>query len=391
MTVARECGGKSTPSRLLLLNWRDPWHPQAGGAELLTLRVVEELTKAGWSVEWFSAAYPGAPSDSFVNGMHFVRAGCQTTVHFAAYQRYKRTNAFDIVIDEINTIPFYTPLYFKCRTFAWINQLAADVWRYESPKLLGMMGKVLEPIYLSPYRRTEIITISDSSANSLRQIGFQGKIHIIPMAVDELADEYKPRKTEPPDILVVGRLTPSKRLEHALMAAADLKRMGWRGNLHIVGGGKERYAARLRSIGMKLLGSTAVFHGRVSMRKREQLLKACTVLWMTSVHEGWGLVVTEAARHWTPAVAYNVPGLRDSIIEGSTGKLVPERPEALAMATYDMFATNVEHYAKDAMLHSRSLSWEKTGEVVRLLLQKDARKEYANVEMDPLLASKHGE
>ena len=43
------------------------------------------------------------------------------------------------------------------------------------------------------------------------------------------------------------------------------------------------------------------------------------VLLMTSVREGWGLVVTEANACGTPAVVYNVPGLRDSVRNEETG------------------------------------------------------------------------
>jgi glycosyltransferase involved in cell wall biosynthesis len=51
----------------------------------------------------------------------------------------------------------------------------------------------------------------------------------------------------------------------------------------------------------------------------------------TSVREGWGLVVSEAAAVGTGTVAYDVPGLRDSV--GATGgTLVAPTPEALGVA-----------------------------------------------------------
>lgn len=40
-----------------------------------------------------------------------------------------------------------------------------------------------------------------------------------------------------------------------------------------------------------------------------------------SLVEGWGLVVTEAAARYTPAIGFDVPGLRDSIEDGVTGVL----------------------------------------------------------------------
>ena len=44
-----------------------------------------------------------------------------------------------------------------------------------------------------------------------------------------------------------------------------------------------------------------------------------------SLAEGWGLTILEANTLGTPAVAYDVPGLRDSVRDGQTGWLVPGR------------------------------------------------------------------
>ena len=73
--------------RVLFLNWRDPWHPRAGGAELVTLRVAERLSRWGWDVEWFSARYAGSSSDEIRDGIRFVRDGNQLTVHLRAARR----------------------------------------------------------------------------------------------------------------------------------------------------------------------------------------------------------------------------------------------------------------------------------------------------------------
>ena len=50
-------------------------------------------------------------------------------------------------------------------------------------------------------------------------------------------------------------------------------------------------------------------------------MKSATVQLVTSVKEGWGLIVTEAAARGIVSVAYDVDGLRDSLIAGKTGLL----------------------------------------------------------------------
>jgi glycosyltransferase involved in cell wall biosynthesis len=43
---------------------------------------------------------------------------------------------------------------------------------------------------------------------------------------------------------------------------------------------------------------------------------------VTSVKEGWGLIVTEAGSQATPAIVYDVDGLRDSVTNRETGIIV---------------------------------------------------------------------
>lgn len=348
------------PRRLLLLNWRDPWHPKAGGAEHLTHRILERLAARGWSIEWFSAAYPGAAASVVRDGILFKRVGSGVTVHAHAFARYSRRREYDIVVDEINTIPFFTPWY-AARSVAWFQQLAREVWLYEGG-FLGPLGYAMEPFYLAPYRRMPLITISPSSARSLQAIGLCGPVKILPMAVDEPADEAVPRKTLPRDVLVVGRLTPSKRVEESIRAAALLRSSGWNGRLHIVGGGNARYREALEQRVSALgLCETVLFCGRVDDAERRRLMRSASVLWMTSVREGWGLVVTEAARHGTPAVVYDVPGLGDAVIDGVTGYVVSTEPKALACATLALFK-RFDAFAASALAAARALNWDATAD-----------------------------
>ena len=340
-----------------MLNWRDAWHPTAGGAELITLRVLERLARRGTTVEWFSGAYAGAPQKEVRDGIRYVRAGTQATVHLEAWRRYRRSSAFDIVVDQINTIPFYAHAYVQAPAIALIFQLAQEVWRYESPAGFGSLGEALEPAYLWPYRHAHVMSISESTIASLRSIGFQGPISLLPIAVDDPAEPAVPPKTEPRDVIMLCRLTPSKRPEHAIEAAAALRSLGWAGRFVLVGGGSQKYVERIRALGTSLLGDRFVMTGHVDDERRSQLLRDASCIWMTSVREGWGLAITEAARHGTPAVAYRVPGLVDSVDDGATGYLVDPNPEALAGATARLFEDGYAAFAERALAASRAYDW----------------------------------
>jgi len=72
--------------------------------------------------------------------------------------------------------------------------------------------------------------------------------------------------------------------------------------------------------------------GMVSRADKIKLMQQAHLIVQTAVEEGWGLTITEAASQGTPAVAYNVAGLRDSVLNGATGVLTDEHPSALGQS-----------------------------------------------------------
>ena len=320
--------------RILILNWRCPRNPRAGGAELLTLEVARRLVLKGHSVEWFSAGYPGAAPEEMIEGIRVVRAGRQWSVHWAAYRRYRGRLArtFDVVVDEVNTIPFFTPLWSDIPVVMFINQLAREVWWYESAFPVNAIGFLAEPAYLRLYRQTPVITISDSTRDDLLLLGYRSRITITPLGVD-LIRPVSPTKSAEHSFLYVGRLSPSKRIEQMIEAFAKFRAATGAGLLWLAGNGSAGYVERLRRAAFRLnLGDSVVFWGRVTGPEKARLMASAHSLLMTSVREGWGLVVSEAGACGTPAIVYDVPGLRDSVRNESTGLVVSSRPDAMAQA-----------------------------------------------------------
>ncbi len=92
------------------------------------------------------------------------------------------------------------------------------------------------------------------------------------------------------------------------------------------------------------------------------------VLWRTSVREGWGPVVTEAARHGTPSIVYDGAGLQDAVIQGVTGKIVSPNLKSLALGTQNLWEVRYEEFARNALRHSREFSWMRSTEALAELL-----------------------
>src|ERR1700730_9271532 len=61
--------GRGLTLRILILNWRCPRNPRAGGAEAVTHQVARRLVAQGHTVEWFSASFPGALAVEELDGI----------------------------------------------------------------------------------------------------------------------------------------------------------------------------------------------------------------------------------------------------------------------------------------------------------------------------------
>lgn len=370
VTVEPRDGHMDSAHRVLILNWRDIRHPAGGGAEKVTHEIARRWVAWGHQVTLFCASFPGAAAEENIDGVHVIRRGRQATVHWEAYRYYHHylRGKYDVIIDEVNTIPFFTPLYVREPVIMFSHQLAREVWFYEAPFPLSAIGYAVEPLYLQPYRRTPIIAVSTSTAESLKRVGLPGPYHVIPEAVDtKPPDTLPPLDTKEPVLTLafVGRVVPSKRVDHIVQALALVHKAGLaQARLWIIGAWDNAYRRALNDLVARLgLRMHISFFGHVDSVTKERLLAQAHIFVMASMREGWGLVVTEANMVGTPAVVYNTPGLRDSTIDGKTGLVCRENtPIALAQAI-KMLATNAGLYARlreGAWAAAKELNWDTT-------------------------------
>jgi glycosyltransferase involved in cell wall biosynthesis len=246
------------------------------------------------------------------------------------HYRGKLLGKVDVVIDEINTIPFFTPLWADVPTFVMIWQLAREVWWYESPFPLNAAGYMLEPLYLRAYRHTPAFTFSESTRSDLRRLGFKGTVTMVPAGIESFRAPDVPKNAEP-TFIYVGRLAPSKRVHDIVEAFAIFRNMQHRGRLILMGTGSPSYERRITGLASRLGvdGYIERCGWQRGIEKYRRMAEA-HILLMASAREGWGLVVTEANACGTPAVVYDVPGLRDSVRHRETGLVVAPTPRNLA-------------------------------------------------------------
>jgi glycosyltransferase involved in cell wall biosynthesis/O-antigen/teichoic acid export membrane protein len=372
--------------RILFLNWRDIRNPGAGGAEVVTHEVSKRWVAEGHEVTLLTSRFRGSPKSETVDGVRIRRMGRLRTgtFHLRVQRELARLHGFDAVIDEVNTIPFFTPLW-KRRlppTIALIHQLAADVWDAEVPGPFAALGKRIEPRMLRLYRDVPVVTGSESSRQDLVQFGLTD-VSVVHYGRDDPPDVTGEKREPSPTFLFVGRLAPNKRPDHAVEAFRHIRAAFPDARLWIVGQGPME--GKLRSN----LPEGAVLLGRVSRDELYRRMARAHCLLVTSVREGWGLVVTEANSVGLPAVAYDVPGLRDSVRDGETGTLVPrDRAEELGRAAISLL--NDGEYSKtrrQAAMWARQFSWDATAQQ---LMSRVRRRLAAAPEMDAGSQATHG-
>lgn len=316
--------------RVLILNWRDIRSPRGGGAELVTHEVARRLVERGHEVTWLSSASDGLPESDVIDGVSVLRRGSEATTRLHARSVARRI-PHDVVLEEINTLPYLAPLWSRVPVLLYMNQLAREVWWYEAPWLVAGVGWLSEPLYLRAYRGCDAVTISNSSRDDLRRLGIRGTISVAPMASNIERVAILNKKAMNGSLIAVGRLTPSKRYDHAIRALAELRSDYPSATLTLVGEGRSRMDLQNLANRSGIPDAVRIV-GRVTEAEKIELLATADILVGTSVREGWGLTVTEAAAKGTPSVVYDIPGFRDSVVHERTGLVVPANPLSLAAA-----------------------------------------------------------
>jgi len=358
---------------ILILSWRGPGHPNAGGAEISTHEHAKGWVKEGHSVILFTSYYQGATKEEAIDGVKLIRRGRQFFgVQWEALKWYLFQDhpKFDLVVDQFHGIPFFAPFYVKEKKLGFIHEVTKEVWKlnqFPNPFnfLVYMLGKTLEPFIFCLYKKIPFFTVSDSTKKDLIEWGIPSKnITIIPNGISKAPFKHLPDKEFKKTVIYLGALAKDKGIEDALQAFAILNNAFEDLQFWVVGKGEGDYLKRLKLQAYQLKISNQVkFWGFVSEKKKYELLARAHILVNPSIREGWGLVVIEAASVGVPTVAFDVPGLRDSIIHGKTGILCKDQSiVVLSREIQDLLEENkkYEKMSKAAYYWSRSFSWEKS-------------------------------
>lgn len=336
---------------ILVVNWQDRLNPQAGGAEVHLHEIFGRLVARGHRVVLLASGWKGAPVREVVDGIEVHRVGGRYSFAVKApryYRKHLAAESFDVMIEDLNKVPLFSPLWSRHRLVLLVHHLFGATAFEEASLPVATATWLLERPLGVIYRNVPTEAVSESTADDLVRRGFRrDRITVIPNGVD--LDFFTPdasvERFAEPTLLYLGRLKRYKRVDLILRALAVLRDRGIGARLIIAGRGDEQPSLeRLRDeLG---LGDRVEMPGFVSEEVKRDLFRRAWIHVLTSPKEGWGITNLEAAACGTPTVASDSPGLRESVVDGRTGFLVPHGD---VVALVDRLAALI----RDASLRSR--------------------------------------
>ncbi len=351
--------------KILVLNWLDQLNPQAGGAEIHLREIFSRIVAAGHRVDLLCSGFPNAPRHVVLDGIAVHRVGTRHSYPFVVHRYYTEKLAaenYDVVIEDLNKVPLFTPLWGIRRVVALVHHLfgatafrevyaplAAGVWLSEQP--LGVV-----------YRSTPFEAVSESTADDLVARGIpRANIRVIYNGVDTAG--FTPddaERSKNPLFVYLGRLKRYKRVDHVIRAFAKLDDES--ATLEIAGTGD--YRPQLERLVQSLdLATRVKFLGFIPEEEKVHLLRRAWASVLASPKEGWGISNLETAACGTPVVAANSPGIRESVLDGKTGLLVPGNDAQAMAAAMKRLASSrslVSEMGRAGRGFAQKFTWEKS-------------------------------
>ncbi|HKQ57292.1 MAG TPA: glycosyltransferase family 4 protein, partial [Candidatus Eisenbacteria bacterium] len=314
--------------RLLAINFRDPAHPEAGGAELHLEHILLEAVARGWQVTWLASGFPGGAPDAEHRGIRIARRGSWWNFNLVVpgvLRREFSSPAPDLVVEDVNKVPCFAPWWTKAPVAVIVPHLFGSTAFQEASFPVALYVMALEWLIPNAYRHCPFVVISESTRDDLVRRGIPaGRITVVHCGLDH--DTYRPTpgvgKSDQPTIVFVGRLRRYKGVDWVMRSLPAVLRRTPVARLLVIGDGPFEGELRLAAVRLGVPHAVS-FLGFLPRADKVRRMTEAWVVVQPSPKEGWGLTVVEAGACGTAVVAADSPGLRDSVVRDVTGLLVP--------------------------------------------------------------------
>src|SRR3954468_8743077 len=362
------------PLHILVLTDRDWTHPQGGGTGTNLFGQISRWLAWGHRVTVIAGDYEGAERvEQLAPNLVLHRMGTRMTVFPRAAWAVMRGvgRDADVVLEVINGVAFYTPLWWFLRRprVALVHHVHQAHYVAEMGRRGRLAAWVAEQAPLRwLYRGTDVLTISEAAREDLMALGVpRERIHVAYLGVEP--ERFRDGRRSPePSLLYLGRLKQYKRIETTLDVLEGVPGA----TLDIAGDGDHRPALEAE-VARRGLGDRVRFHGFVDDERQAELYGSAWLSLTASSAEGWCLTVMEAAACGTPSAALAVGGVRESSVDGETGVLA-ETPEELTDKVRAVVADpqRRDELGAAAQARARGFSWENAAAANLAVLQRVA-------------------
>jgi glycosyltransferase involved in cell wall biosynthesis len=352
--------------RILVINWNDRENPHGGGAEVHLHEIFGRLAGRGHRIDLLASGWEGCAPRANLDGIDVHRIGARYTFQFRArryYREHLSRNGYDVLIEDLNKIPLYTPRW-GARVVGLVHHLfGATIFREATLPMAGLVWLAEQGIPLV-YRSVPFQAVSESTADDLVARGIaREKIRVIYNGIDTgFFTPAQHMRSAAPLFVYVGRLKKYKGVDLIIRAFALVDAAGAR--LDIAGAGDFR--ADLERLSRSLaLDERVRFLGFVSAEEKRDLLRRAWAAVLASPKEGWGITNLEAQACGTPVIASDSPGIRESLIDGETGELVPYGHTGALAAAMSRFAASPALVAERGSAGRRfaeRFTWDKSAD-----------------------------
>jgi len=355
--------------RILVVNWNDRHNPHGGGAEVHLHEIFGRIAARGHTVDLLASGWEGGEPRALVDGIDVHRVGRRYTFPLYArryYRRHLASRGYDVLVEDMNKIPLYTPLWGGGAppVVALVHHLFGGTIFREAGVALASAVWMTERALASLYRNVPFVAVSKSTADDLAARGIpRGSISVIYNGIDQtqLSPKAEMRSAEPL-FAYLGRLKKYKGVDMIVRAMALLDHPGARLEIAGTGDCRDELKRLVRSLGLE---ARVRFLGYVTPEEKINLLRRAWAIVLASPKEGWGLTNLEAAACGTPGISSDSPGLRESIVDGETGILVPHGDIAALAAAMQRLADSrglVEKLGTAGRRFAEGFTWNRSAD-----------------------------
>jgi glycosyltransferase involved in cell wall biosynthesis len=356
-------------TRIIWLAHRDPLNPRAGGAERIIYEVGIRLIRNGHKVSVLAGGWKNCKKEESLNGIQIMRYGNRIGPHVALPVHLLK-HRYDMIIADLgHAVPWVSPIILRRTTVVSFLHLHARSLPGQVGKLLAYSITTLEKLYFIIYNKAPFVTISNTSLEDLENLGIKKKnISLINPGVN--SELFHPSiKTEYPSIVYFGGMRPYKRPEESLYLLKELRNRIADLKLTMIGEGISR--SGLEMLCEKLdLKECVKFTGRIPDSEVAGIVASSWLNVHSSVTEGWGISIIEAASAGTPTIAFKVPGVADSVENGLNGITVENgNRRAMADAALEILR-DPKRWWSSSIEVAKKYSWDRTAESWEKLIKE---------------------